>query len=466
MPRFESFVVLAEMRTGSNLLETTLNEFPGVICHGELFNPVFINKPGTEDYLGVTFEQREADPFALLSAVRAQGGLTGFRLFHDHDARIRTYVLADPACAKIVLTRNPLDSYVSRKIAAGTGQWKLHNVARLKTAQVAFDATEFEEHLTTLQSAQQDILHALQTTGQGAFYIGYDDLNDVDVLNGLARWLGVDGRIEAPSRKLKKQNPEPIEAKLTNPEALVPGLARLDRFDLGRTPNFEPRRAPMLSACHAAARTPLLFMPLRGAPEGEVLRWLAELDGVAPGDLKSDFSPTTLRDWKRANPGFRSFTVLCHPLRRAWTAFERRILSGEVKPVREHLARLYDVELPDDPQTLSPGDRRAAFLAYLRFVKASLSGQTALQPWPFWASQAALLGGFSQVAPPDYLLREDELSTDLPWLAARLGHKTAPAWTAPDTIAPPIDAEIQTATHDAYWRDYEQFGFVRLENPT
>jgi len=187
MAHFNSFVILAEMRTGSNLLETTLNTFAGIVCHGELFNPVFINTPRTEDYLGITFAMREADPFALLSAVRAQGGLTGFRLFHDHDPRIRAHVLADPACAKIVLTRNPLDSYVSRKIATGTGQWKLQNVAKLKTAKVEFDAAEFEEHLNTLQQAQVQILHALQTTGQGAFYIGYDDLNDIDVLNGLAR---------------------------------------------------------------------------------------------------------------------------------------------------------------------------------------------------------------------------------------------------------------------------------------
>lgn len=457
---FESFVVLAEMRTGSNLLETTLNAFPGVTCHGELFNPAFINKPKTEEYLGITFAGREADPFTLLAAIRAQGGLTGFRLFHDHDARIHAHVLADPACAKIVLTRNPLESYVSRKIAAGTGQWKLHNVAQLKTAQVAFDCAEFEEHLTTLQTAQLAILRALQTTGQSAFFIGYDDLNDVDVLNGLARWLGVEGRIDAPSRKLKKQNPEPIEAKLTNPEALAPGLARLDRFDLGRTPNFEPRRAPMLPACHAGAQTPLLFMPLRGAPEDEVLQWLAALDGVPPGALKSGFNAARLRDWKRANPGFRSFTVLRHPLRRAWSAFEGRILSGEVKPVCEHLVRLYGIDLAEAPR--SPENKRAAFLAYLRFVRASLSGQTGLQPWPFWASQAALLDGFGQIAPPDYLLREEELVSDLPWLAARIGHTASPRWQPVDTGAPPADTEIQNAARDAYWRDYEQFGFTEL----
>ncbi|MCC5971289.1 MAG: nodulation protein NodH [Pararhodobacter sp.] len=462
MTRFDSFVVLAEMRTGSNLLETTLNQFDGVTCHGELFNPVFINKPGTDAYLGVTFAMREGDPFALLAAIRAPGGMTGFRLFHDHDPRIRDHVLTDPACAKIILTRNPLDSYVSRKIAAGTGQWKLHNVSKLKTAQAMFDADEFEAHLSILQSAQLQIQHVLQTTGQSAFYIGYDDLNDTRVLNGLAAWLGVKGRIDAPSRMLKKQNPEPIEAKLVNPQALAPGLARLDRFDLGRTPNFEPRRAPMLGACHAGAQTPLLFLPLRGAPEGEVLHWMAALDGGAASDLRRDFTAASLRDWKRANPGFRAFTVLRHPLRRAWWAFNRRVLTGDAKPVVEHLVRLYGVSFPDDPQHLSPDEKRAAFLAYLRFVRASLSGQTGLQPWPFWASQAALLDGFGQIAPPDLILREAELATDLPRLAAQMGHPAPPSWQNADDIAPPVDPEIEAAAQEAYWRDYDQFGFDAL----
>lgn len=44
MPRFDSFVMFAEMRTGSNFLEANLNAMPGVTCHGEMFNPHFIGK--------------------------------------------------------------------------------------------------------------------------------------------------------------------------------------------------------------------------------------------------------------------------------------------------------------------------------------------------------------------------------------------------------------------------------------
>lgn len=46
--------------------------------------------------------------------------LGGFRYFHDHDPRVLDMILDDPGCAKIILTRNPLDSYVSWKIAQAT----------------------------------------------------------------------------------------------------------------------------------------------------------------------------------------------------------------------------------------------------------------------------------------------------------------------------------------------------------
>ena len=465
---FDYFVILAEMRTGSNLLESNLNAFDGVECHGELFNPRFINAPKTEAYAGITPTQREADPWALLNAVRAGGGrMVGFRLFHDHDARIWNHVLADTACAKIILTRNPLESYVSRKIAAATNQWKLGDVKHRKQGQVAFDAEEFAAHLARLQGSQIDLLHRLQTSGQSAFYIGYDDLNDIKVLNGLVRWLGVPSRIEDLPRALKKQNPEPIEDKLSNPQDLAPGLARIDRFDLGRTPNFEVRRGPLMGAVHGGKETPLLFLPLRGAPEGEVVRWLAALDSVQPEQVPHDFDAARLAEWRRTHPGFRSFTVLRHPVKRAHEAFVRKVLTGEFSAVRDHLARLFEVVLPDPARTLSPDEHRAAFKAYLRFARASLSGQTGMQPWPIWATQSANLEGYAQVALPDAILREETLVQDLDWLARQVGVMQAATFAA-ESPAPGlawqeiVDEEILTLTQDAYWRDYQQFGFARM----
>ena len=43
-------------------------------------------------------------------------GIGGFRFFHDHDPAVLDAVLLDPKIAKIHLTRNPLDAYVSLKV--------------------------------------------------------------------------------------------------------------------------------------------------------------------------------------------------------------------------------------------------------------------------------------------------------------------------------------------------------------
>mgnify|MGYP003679545410 FL=1 len=40
--RFDAFVMFAEMRTGSNHLEESLNTLSDVTSHGEVFNPSFI----------------------------------------------------------------------------------------------------------------------------------------------------------------------------------------------------------------------------------------------------------------------------------------------------------------------------------------------------------------------------------------------------------------------------------------
>lgn len=463
---FDYFVLLAEMRTGSNLLESNLNAFDGMTCHGELFNPSFICNPGTEDYAGVSMAERDADPWRLLNEVRSGGGrMVGFRLFHDHDPRIWQHVMGDRACAKIILTRNPIESYVSRKIAKQTGQWQLGDVKHRKKSLAHFDGEEFERHIEKLQATQMQILNTLQTTGQSAYYIGYEDANDLNVLNGLARWLGMPSQITDLPRKFKKQNPESLEAKLSNPEALAPALARIDRFDLGRTPNFEPRRGPMLDACVAGAKTSLFFMPMRGAPEGEIANWLAALDGVEADDLARGFDQPRFEAWRREHPGFHSFTVVSHPLKRAYRAFCKKVITNQLEPVREHMNRLFAAELPEGNVSLGPLDQRAAFKSFLRFAAASLSGQTGLQPWPIWASQSANLQGYATVVAPDFVFREEDMGNDLPWLARKHGH-AAPSAPVVDvaengpTLSQIVDDEVLDLVRIAYRRDFEQFGYT------
>jgi len=465
---FDRFILLADMRTGSNFLEANLNALPGVTCHGEAFNPHFIGKKNAESYLGFSLADREADPFALMRAMEAATkGLSGFRFFHDHDLRVFDHCMADPRCAKIVLTRNPLESYVSLKIAQATGQWKLGDGRRRREGRAHFDAAEFEAHVTALQDFQLRILRGLQTKGQTAFWIGYEDVGDLEVLNGLAAWLGVAGRLDALDDTVKKQNPEPLEALVENPAEMAAGLARLDRFNLTRTPNFEPRRGAAIPSYIAAAGAPLIYLPIKGGPEAEVAKWMEAVaqPGRTPGTLQ-DFNQKALRQWQRANPGARAFTVLRHPLARAHAAFCDRILSGAAGETRGILKRGWKLDLPQ-PQNLgrmSQAEHAEAFALFLKFLKANLAGQTPARIDASWASQVAVIQGLSTQLPPDAILREDRLAEGLAFLAAEAGAPCpalppAPA-TTPHSLAQIATPEHEALAREAYARDYANFGFA------
>ncbi|ETA53703.1 sulfotransferase family 2 domain-containing protein [Ponticoccus alexandrii] len=469
MTRFDCFVVFAEMRTGSNFLEANLNAFDGIACLGEVFNPHFIGYPNAEDVLGITQEERDAKPLRLLDAVRAAPGVAGFRYFHDHDPRVLDALLSDPKVGKVVLTRNPVDSYISWKIAQATGQWKLTNVKKRKAGRAVFDGPEFEAHLHALQAFQLQIMNTLQRTGQTAFYVAYEDLQDVAVMNGLAAWLGCPARLDSLNTALKRQNPQPVAEKVENFEAMAASLARLDRFNLSRTPNFEPRRGPAVPTYFAGAKTPLLYMPVRSGPEAAVLGWLAGLDGVEGGDLLSEFTQGSLRAWKRERPGHRSFTVIRHPLARAHEAFCSKILTtgkGSFKGIRKTLRRAHALPIPEgEPGADYDVDaHREAFTAWLTFVKANLSGQTAVRVDGHWASQAQCIQGMADYTLPDMVVREDEMAMYLPALAMQAGHEAPPdpqpvSTRAPFALAQIYDDRIEALAREAYQRDYDMFGF-------
>ena len=465
---FDYFIVFAEMRTGSNFLETNLNAFDGLSCLGEAFNPHFIGYPNKTEILGITQDERDADPARLIEAVRAAPGLAGFRFFHDHDPRVLALALDDPRCAKIILTRNPLDSYVSWKIAKATNQWKLTDVKRRKDAQAEFDAEEFARHVAGLQEFQVTLLNRLQVSGQVPFYVAYEDLQDLGVMNGLARWLGVSAQLDSLDKSLKPQNPGSVTDKVSNPEDMSRALADLDAFNLTRTPNFEPRRGAAVPSYMGGVKTPLLYLPVAGGPVDTVRGWLAALDSVSEDELFQGMNQKQLRQWKRAMPGHRSFTVIRHPALRAHEVFCTRILStgpGAYLKIRETLKRQFKLGLPKEGQSYSAAAHREAFEGFLAFLKANLAGQTAIRVDASWATQSVTLSSFGDFVLPDRVIREDEMEESLADLARRAGH-AAPPMPKPSEeqgefgLGDIYDAALEELVADVYQRDYLMFGFA------
>jgi len=471
MSKFDAFVMFAEMRTGSNYLEASLGGLPDLSCYGEVFNPTFMGNHTTFELFGYDMARREEDPLGLIDAMIAQTeGLPGFRLFHDHDDRVVDHILPNPRIAKIILTRNPLDSYVSRKIASATGQWRLNDLKHHRSAKIRFDAMEFADLLERLQAFQLRLQRGLQTTGQTAFYVRYDDINDPEILNGIAQFLGSEHRLDSASDKLKKQNPSELSDKVENYDEMVSLLAGFDRFDLGQTPNFEPPRHAGAQGYVAHPTAGLLFMPVKGGPETEVLDWMAQIDGIGRDGLLTRMSQKDLRHWMKAHPGYRSFTVLLHPVARAHAMFAKLILPTDrpaFAEARQVIRQRYGVPIPKD----GPGpdyDAQAhhdAFLAFLGFLKGHLAGQTSLRIDQAFATQTAILQGMAQFTLPHRIVSEDDMARLLPDLAAEAGIK-APDLTceipdAPHALGDIYDGKIEKACIEVYRRDYLTFGFPR-----
>jgi LPS sulfotransferase NodH len=460
-PKFSSFVVFAEMRTGSNFLESNLNAIAGLTCHGEAFNPYFIGGEGKTELFGVTLNQRNNDPDRLLKAMRAGTvGLSGFRYFHDHDPRVFGLVVDDPTVAKIILTRNPLECYISWKIAKESDQWWLANTKHLKTVRPEFDLKEFEARLDALQDYQKALLNRLQVTGQTAYYIDYEDVLDLKVINGLAAFLGVDGRLEEMVFKFKKQNPEPLLDKVANPEGMKAGLAQMDWFNLKHTPNFEPRRTGSVGAYVASDSVGLMFQPVKSGPEQRIRKWMQ-----AYGGLVTSFDRQSLRKWRESHAGQRSFTVLRHPLARAHAAWCEFLDKEWMPELRPYLKRVHKFDLPPKGQKgfATVEEHRAGFVVFLELIKHIHAGRTELRTPPQLASQLATVNGFAMVQAPDFLLREARLEEGLAFLCAEAGleMRALPegAEKPPFDLADLYGPDLEKAAREAYGRDYAAYGF-------
>lgn len=467
--RFDYFVIFAGMRTGSNFLERNLNSLPDLRCYGELFNPYFIAHEHQEAYLGITLSERERDPMALVRKVRAETqGLAGFRLFHDHDKRIRDEALRDPRCAKIILMRNPVDSYVSYKLAMATDQWVLTDAkGQRDSGAIHFEKKEFETQVEDYAQYIREIRRVLQVAGQTAFDLRYEDLQNIEVLQGLVQYLCSSHELKRFDRSLKKQNPEPLPTKVANLDELRNILSGLDPFGLDIVPSFEPTRGPSVPSYIASNSLPLVYMPLRSGPDSAIEAWLE-----AQGPTFREMSQKDLRQWRLKTGSATSFTVLRHPVARAWTAFVEKILPSNINAfaeIRTGLVTTYKVPLPKtwtrsdpDPAFDAPAAQEA-FLRFSRFLKSNLSGQTSLRIDPAWASQLMGLQGFSSIAPPDFILREDEFCEVLPAYLATRGINVGPLQEAVvplnEMLAQIYTPKIEEAIRAAYPKDYAMLGF-------
>jgi LPS sulfotransferase NodH len=478
--KFRYFVLLADMRTGSNLFESTISLYDDIACYGELFNPHFIGGPKKPSLTTIDIAERDADPVAVIENIIGQNPfkLTGFRLFSDHSLKVLNHVLADPTCAKIILRRNPLDSFISHQIASKTGQWQLRDLAVRRATKIQFQIDKFQLYLERKIANYEKLNRALQQSGQTAFHIAYEDMARIETFNGVAKFLGADQKLTTFATAIKRQNPADLREKVINYDEMRTQLVDLNHFESDSDPYVEPSKTQGSVAVHAGRTIPLMYFPLTYDGNDQILHWMKELeqDNLPP---KTKMKGREIRDWLSENTDRVVFTCVEHPIERAYRAFNNRIafISPEKnKWIRRVLVEQYNLELPNWPEGRAPnsGDLNEAnystaqhgenFIKFLKFIHGNLRGQTRAPIDPHWGSQHIAIAGYERWTIPNLVIHPDRRDTLLTFIQRQLGIDPAkiiePAQqTDLIVLADVYNAKIEAGARKAYAEDYLRLGF-------
>ena len=230
------FVIISMMRTGSNLLQQTLNAIDGVVCHGELLNQdanavhpslrhlVEGEKPA------LSVKLRKEQPRKYLEAILSQtvADHVGFRIFPEHNNATLKALVDDPSYHKIILTRNLLESYTSLKIAEQNNQWIMNHAGTRKPwAPIQIDIHNFKNYLLKNSAYYYHVISRCQLSGQQATPIEYSQLNQPGTLQRLLQYFGPTRAFKSEAVTAVRQNPEPLADKITNYEEVVKTIKRL-----------------------------------------------------------------------------------------------------------------------------------------------------------------------------------------------------------------------------------------------
>ena len=480
---FNSFAIFGAMRSGSNLLERYLNQYEQLVCHGELFQKAFVNKPGMQEYLGVTKQERNQNPTKLLEAVLREdpNKTPGYRIFQDHDTRVIDIALKDPACAKIILTRDPIESYVSLKIARDTNQWLISDPAHRKTSSIRFDMKEYNAYKKERSAFYSKVYKALEQSGQPWFEIDYSALNQLEAINRLVRFLGVDEQKQSLEQSIKRQNPAVLSEKITNYQEVRVVLG-LPKGKQARPITIVPAKesGTALSRVFFSDTQSLAFAPVPAVHVAEVKDWMHFVGASKP---ENGFTDKALANWKQKHPEPLVFSVVSHPLVRAYSAFTNKIFAtsaGSYDKIRHQLETRFSLLLPKgdiQPDSLltelkkqgyGVQEHRTSFKQFLVFVAGNLASNTNIRQDGHWQHQSEVIRRYRVLMPVHHVLKAETLKADLCYLENRMALKPHFSGKEPQpqmmtfALADVYDAELEALCRAAYEPDYKAFGYEDL----
>jgi LPS sulfotransferase NodH len=221
------FVILGAMRSGANVLAANLNQFSGVVCHGRAFDPACVElREGYHRKIAmerIETEKRDAECREFLSRLFSDPDAVavGLIMFPGDSPEALDLLLRDRDVRKILLRRSLFHAYASLLIAKQTDVWRIMAngttpAAPAPTPKVRFVTAEFERYKKQIDSQEGHVLSLLRDTGQSFFRIWYQKVNNLESINELAKFVGLDTSISALSPHTLKQNPHDIKQKVEN----------------------------------------------------------------------------------------------------------------------------------------------------------------------------------------------------------------------------------------------------------
>jgi hypothetical protein len=228
-----AFLLVGMMRSGSNFLERQLNLLPDVRCHGELFNQVFVGfsheasgRPA--GYAREDIAARNADEDGFIAKVdqACDRRIVGLRLFLDHSPHMTARLLHDPNVAKVVLSRNLLEAYISLETARETGVWLTTESAKAPPRPVKVEVNKLVTFALRQSLYYNDVQTVLHETGQRYLQVDYNEIKDLGRLNEIARFIGSEHQFKAVSEPIRKQNPGSLDERILDFPKLLEELKR------------------------------------------------------------------------------------------------------------------------------------------------------------------------------------------------------------------------------------------------
>lgn len=482
---FNSFVMLGAMRSGSNLLEKYLNQYPGLVCHGELFHQSFIGTQGCQSYLGIDLTTRDENPQRLLEAIGEADPdkITGYRLFQDHDRRVIKSALQDPLCAKVVLTREPIASFVSLQIALKTQQWLVSDPAHRIEEQIHFELDAYARYLKDQQNFYTQISDNLANSEQPFFEIDYSKLNDVASINRLAAFIGDRAPRTELAQPIKRQNPGTLYSKIVNIEEVRAALDDECLFE-AQPPYIKPivESDTDLSRVYFCKHKDLAFGPVPGVPDLGVQKWLTHHNKHV---ALNGFTSHRFMEWQHGHPHSTFFSVVRHPVLRAYNAFMNKIFAtntGGYISIRQSLENQFGLLLPqgnirpNQPQKALTDSgygleaHKISFKLFLIFVAANLGNETKIRQDGKWQLQTEIIRRYRVLHPEVIVLREETLRKDLLSLEHSLKFPHDSRWQNEREqkyafeIGDVYDEEIEALASVAYAADYAAYSYGNLSS--